>query len=173
MTPTITGDAMLTALGDFLTAILPAGTEINEGQVNRVPQPVAADFVTIWPINRTQLSTTTHDWDTVGNTDAIGRQTSFDFQLDIHGPLSEDNAQVVSTLLRDDYGVQFFRPLGMEPLYANDGQQMPFINGQRQYEQRWTMLVTLQALPLVIVPQQYADAVDVDIELADRIIPIP
>lgn len=165
--PSIGGDAVRTALGDFLAAVLPSTVEISQGQENRVPEPTGPDFITIWPINRGQLSTNVHRWDTVGNLDNIGRQTSFDLQMDIHGPNSEDYAQVVSTLLRDFYGVAFFRPLGLEPLYCNDGQQMPFVNGQGQYEQRWTMMATLQALPIVTVTQEYADDVVVDIELAN------
>src|ERR1019366_8625599 len=102
VTPTITGDAVLTALGDFLAQVLPSGVEIITGQVNRVPEPKSPDFVTMWATGRMQLSTTIHAWDTVNDLDNIGRHTSFDVQLDVHGPASDDNAQVGSTLLRDD-----------------------------------------------------------------------
>lgn len=159
MIATITGENVTTAIGRFLAAVLPTPTEVILGQTNRVPEPASPNFVTMWPVARTQLATTVHRWDTVGNRDNIARPTSFDVQLDIHGPNSEDNAQVVSTLLRDAWGVSFFRPFNIEPLFTNDGQQMPFVNGEGQYEQRWTLTVTMQALPAVDVPQQYADSV--------------
>lgn|SRR6185503_1936735 len=43
-------DAALTALRSFILAVLPGGTECIVGQVNRVPEPAALDFVVMTPI---------------------------------------------------------------------------------------------------------------------------
>lgn len=44
-------------LGDFITAMLPAEVEVEQGQVNRVPQPIGPNFVIMSPLRRTRLGT--------------------------------------------------------------------------------------------------------------------
>jgi hypothetical protein len=87
-------------------------------------------------------------------------------QVDIHGPNSADYAQLISTLARDEYGVNFFTSesigaLGIQPLYTSDPRQMPFINGEQQTEEKWVVEVTLQVNPVVSIPQDYAGTVSV------------
>lgn len=50
-------DDIYTALRGFLVGILPAGVEVVQGQINRVPEPQGQDFVVMWAINRPRLST--------------------------------------------------------------------------------------------------------------------
>lgn len=100
----------------------------------------------------------------------IEQGTEAVYQLDFHGPSSVDNAQVVSTLMRDPYGVDLFAgqsPAVAVPLHADDPRQMPFINDQQQYEGRWIVEAMLQINPVVSVPVQYADAVVVDVVSID------
>lgn len=87
----------------------------------------------------------------------IIQQTEFRFQIDVHGPSSADNAQKITTLFRDEYGVSFLGalPAKLAPLYANDPVQIPFVNGEQQYEDRWVIDLRLQTNPTVTVPQQY------------------
>lgn len=96
------------------------------------------------------------------------QSTRFLVQLDVHGPNSGDNAQVVSTIFRDEYGVDLFSAqclaLGLDqsavvPLYADDPNQVPFINDQDQYENRWVIEAYLQANEHLTTPQQYTDTV--------------
>lgn len=85
-------------------------------------------------------------------------------QIDVHGPDSADNAQVISTMFRDPYAVEQFALLGDDvvPLYADDPRQAPFINENQQYEYRWVVEACLQANQTVSgVPQQFAGVVDV------------
>lgn len=92
-------------------------------------------------------------------------------QIDFHGDpaadLSGDMAAVVSTLLRDDFGVQQFANQSpnydVAPLYASDPAQRPFFNDQQQVETRWVVEALLQANVVVSVPQQFADSVDLDV----------
>lgn len=56
MVPSITQDAVNTALGAFLTSILPAGVTVIVGQVNRVASP-EGDYVVMWPLRRPRLAT--------------------------------------------------------------------------------------------------------------------
>jgi hypothetical protein len=89
-------------------------------------------------------------------------------QLDFHSAdtTAGDKAQIVSTMLRDDFGTEFFRNLaapmnGVSPLHADDPQQRPFINEAQQYEWRWSLDACLQANQVVISPQQFAEALEV------------
>ena len=92
---------------------------------------------------------------------AVAQSTEVVVQLDIHGPNSADNAQIISTLFRDDYAAQQFDGSGVSPLYADEPKQVPYLNAEQQYENRWIVDVHLQITPTVSVPQQYADAVTV------------
>lgn len=86
-------------------------------------------------------------------------------QIDVHGPLSADNAQRISTLLRDEYACRFFadQRSDVAPLYASEPRQAPFLNGEKQIETRWTLDAVLQANPVVTSPQQFAGEVTVNL----------
>lgn len=104
----------------------------------------------------------------------ITQHTKVTIQLDVHGPLSSDNSQIISTLMRDEYATQKFLDLGDDaaPLYADDPKQMPFINEGQQYENRWVVEAVLQANQVVTIPQQFADAVVVGLLDVDAVYPI-
>lgn len=82
-------------------------------------------------------------------------------QLDVHGNDSGNNAQIISTLFRDEYATAFFSELAtgdtISPLHADDPRQMPFLNAEAQYENRYVVEARLQANQTVTRPQQYAD----------------
>lgn len=131
----VLADTWITALG---TGIGGAGTYV----VNRT-QTVASE--TLFAGQR--LDTSPTEW-TV--------------QIDIHGPLSGDNAKIVETLFRSWYAVEAIGEYpGIDfaavPLYAGDAHQMPFMNAEQQFEWRWTMDLVLQINPVVATPQQFAD----------------
>jgi hypothetical protein len=89
-------------------------------------------------------------------------------QCDVHGPLSADNATVISAVFRDYVGVAAFEATGtgITPLYADDPRQSPFLDDQTQIEERWMVDVHIQVNPVVTVSQQFAD------QLAARAIPV-
>jgi len=101
------------------------------------------------------------------------QRTQIDIQLDIHGPTSAENAQAIATLFRDSYATEFFAAEGfdMQPLYVNDPKQIPFINGEQQYEERWVVSVALQANPVVAVQQQYAGSLSATLVNTERTYP--
>lgn len=98
----------------------------------------------------------------------IVQDTMWVVQLDVHGPgagtTAADNAQVISTMMRDPYGFEFFTAAGDQavPLFAEDPRQMPFTNAENQYEDRWVVDVSLQTNPAIVLPQQFADTVVLD-----------
>jgi len=87
-------------------------------------------------------------------------------QLDFHAPdyTSGDFAHTVSALMRDEYGTAAFKALPapqnqVTPLFADDPHQMPMTNAEIQYENRFVLDCNLQVNEIVVVPQEYADAV--------------
>jgi hypothetical protein len=82
-------------------------------------------------------------------------------QLDVHGPASSDNVRIIETLFRSEYGTASFSASGydIQPLYCSDAHQMPFINAEQQYEDRWTMDAVMQMNPVIKTPEQFATQV--------------
>jgi hypothetical protein len=116
--------------------------------------------------DRKQLATTTHRYDAAGQSNSVGRSNSITVQLDVYGPGSTDNAQVIATLFRDQYGCDALGP-NVQPLYCDDGRQMPLINGEMQYQDRWTLMATMQANPAISTPAQFTRNVSITpVELA-------
>lgn len=99
--------------------------------------------------------------------------TQLDVQLDVHGPASGDNAQILSTLLRDEYATQMFDDggLDLQTLYASDPRQVPFVNAESQWEERWVVTASLQANLAVQVPQEFADQLHADLIDVDAVYP--
>lgn len=94
-------------------------------------------------------------------------------QLDVHGPGSADYALIISTAFRDDYGAQLFAASGFDvaPLYADDPKQVPFINAEQEFEDRWIVEATMQANQSVVVPQQFFDNIQVNLKNVDATYP--
>lgn len=89
----------------------------------------------------------------------VQTSTEVTIQLDVHGPASADNAQRFTTLWRDEYACSFMVRAGFpgQPLYTSDPRQMPFINGEQQYEFRWVIDAALQVNPVISFPLEFAD----------------
>lgn len=92
------------------------------------------------------------------------QKTQVDIQLDVHGPASADNSQIITTILRDDIACEAFTAAGIDvqPLYADEARQTPFINGANQYEYRWTIEAHFEANPVVSTLQQFASTLAVE-----------
>ena len=152
----ITEEDLYTRLRAFLLAVVLAGTGVYKGQVNRVAEPQEVDFVMMTVLSRVRLRTNVDTYDVEARSKMLEQATQITFQLDIHGPNSTDNAQLISTYFRDQYGCEAFGK-DVQPLYCGDGTQAPFINGEKQYEDRWVMPAVLQANILTSTPQDFAD----------------
>ena len=103
--------------------------------------------------------------------ESLTQSTELSYQIDVHGPNSADNAQIISTLWRDERGVDFFQQnfAEIEPLYADDPRQTPFHNDQDQVEYRWTIDAKLQANQTVTLPQQFADQLYVAVSAVEAV----
>lgn len=90
-------------------------------------------------------------------------------QLDVHGPNSSDFAQIITTLFRDEFAVQAFAAINsaIAPLFADDARQMPFTDGEQQYENRYIIEAHMQVNQTVTVSQQFSDTLDLDLVNVD------
>lgn len=163
MTLSFTESDIFASLRTLLLQMLPTGVEVVRSQTNRVPEPRVGDFVVFTPINRTRLAMNTDTYSD-GFPEEPGvkyalQPTRIDVQLDVHGPSSGDNVQIITTLFRDDYATTFFdaSAIDMQALYTGEPHQMPFINGENQFEDRWVVDVSLQVNQVVEIEQQFAD----------------
>ena len=175
MSPTLslTEDQIFDALGGFLDAVLPAGVLSLKGQTNRVPEPNVDDFVIMTSQGSTMLSTNEESWDTLGIALSEVQATELRIQLDVHGSNSSDNAQVIKTLFRSQYGANYFLGLGLSlaPLYVSDGSRIPFVNGEDQWEDRWVLIVSLEVKPTISYVQDYFTSLDLRLAEVDTVFP--
>ena len=119
--------------------------EIRKTQVNRVAMP-KGEFVALSPVTVSKrLSTNVHSL--AGTVVDVMAPCQISVQVDCYGPGSDVKAQTISTLFWDDYACQIFKEseFDIQPLYASDPQQIPLVNGEEQYEQRWTLKLEMQA----------------------------
>jgi hypothetical protein len=154
-------DTVIEALGAFLQPFVGA-TQIVCAQVNRVPMPVSA-FVELTEILQVDLETPT------GTNDKVNQQVGYlspkriDIQVDFYGAASGEYCAAVKGVWRTPYATAQF-PANIQPLYCSDGHQAPLVNGEEQYEKRWTLTASLQYNPNVIVPQQSATALSINVK---------
>lgn len=168
---------MFQALRGLLASMLPSGIEIIRGQTNRVPEPRGLDFLVMTLLSRDRLATNVDEY-TDGYPSAPGiksavASTCLTIQIDVHGPASGDNTQTVSTLFRDEFSTSFFDQSGIDAqaLYASDPRQVPFINGESQWETRWSIDLSIQVNQLIQVGQDFADTLIVGLINVDRVFP--
>ncbi len=165
MTVSILESQILTATRAFLLSIFPTGMEVVRGQDNRVAEPRGADFAVMTPIMSERLGTNVTTYQDGGLVTPPTAETRTDMaptkitvQVDIHGPNSADNVQAVSILFRSDVATTAFAASGYDvtPLYASEPRQAPFLNGEKQVEQRWTIDLAMQINPSIATAQDFA-----------------
>lgn len=168
ITTSITEAQVFTALRAFLLTIVDC--EVVRLPANRVAMPVG-DFIGLTPLLNTSLSTNVDSY--AGTSKSIKRASQFTVQVDCYGSGAGDRATAITTLLRDGYGCEQFTASGfdIQPLYAGDARQFPLVDGEAQYEERWTFDAVLQFNPVLTITQQSALALAVNLKEVDRTYP--
>ena len=152
-------DAVIDALKAFIQPFV--GTNpVVRGQVNRVPMPLTG-FVVLTELLEVDLETPSTQLDSANDQLTITAPTQINVQVDFYGPSAGDQCKAVKTVFRSVYSPAQF-PDGIKPLYCSDGLQSPLISGEEQWESRFTITASLQYNPVVVVPQQSANALSVN-----------
>lgn len=101
--------------------------------------------------------------------DLVG--TELTVQLDIHGPNGMINSRLIDALFRSEVGTDDFAAANalVTPLYCDDARQIPFINAEQRYENRWIMEAVLEITPTVRTLQQFADEIVIDLVIVDTL----
>jgi hypothetical protein len=115
-------------------------------------QNVAAQAMAAGQINKTQSTETV-------------------IQLDVHGPNSTDNTNIITTAFRSEAGADMFAAISpaISPLYLEDPRQIPFINAAGQFEDRWVIVVSLQVNYTITFSAQFADSVNLQLVDVDTL----
>ncbi|HDL6968283.1 TPA: hypothetical protein PXM11_003754 [Yersinia enterocolitica] len=160
----VTEDDLTTALRGFLLSLISG--EIVVSQENLVSTPLG-EFCTMTSLGITRLSTnrkTYHDTgNPVGGTSSDISSAKWRCQLDFYGDSAHDNANIISTMMRSDYACEKLKASGieMQPLYADEPHNTTMINGEQQYESRWTMDAHFQFNPVITTPMEFADELNI------------
>lgn len=143
-----------------------AGTTIIS-QINGVPGGIGT-----YTVNKTQ--TVASETMYAGSRDDLV-PNEWHVQVDVHGDNSADYAKTIEGLFRSDVATEFFDACGydMQALYCDDATQTPFIGGEQQYQERWTLTLQFQINPVIKTPQQFfIGPLDVGIIDVDAAYPI-
>lgn len=155
---------IFTALRAYILGIFGLEFEVIRGQINYVPSP-EGDAVVMWPNGFTRLATNESEYDPVENQRNVTTPMQWTIQLDVHGETSADNAATLSSLFRDFHAVEFFKTNhpGVTPLSADEPRQVPFVNGEKTFENRWTFYLQMEVNTIISAAQQFADELDPNI----------
>lgn len=171
-TVNIIQDDLTAALRGFLLSILDTDT-VELGQQNRTSMPDADNFVIMTPLGQTGLSTNRVQYEDSGiygeGKQLNQRSTQWPCQIDCYGERASEFASIVGTLIRSDFSCDWFRENGpvLIPLYCSEPKQTAMINGEQQYEDRWTLDFIGQFNPSVTTRQDFMDSISVGVIPAD------
>lgn len=163
---------LYTKLGTFIQTVIGVDPStgqvvtVVQGQANRVPMP-NNPFILMQAMITGRSSTNIDTFDTVNQTQASMQKTRVKMQLDCYGPDSNAWATILSTLLRDDIGCQALAPT-CQPLYTDAPFQGALIDGEEQYEERWTLMGYVQYNPVTTFAQQSATALQISVINVDE-----
>jgi len=146
-------DDVIDALVVLLTPFLPGG-DIVRAQVNRVPTPLRPTIV-LTELLAVDLSVPSQDYQPLANTASVTNSTRLDIQIDFYADNAGDICKAVQNVMRSTWGFDQF-PSTVKPLYTSDGVQSPMVSAEQQWESRWTLTVSMQYNPIIVVPQQFA-----------------
>lgn len=154
------------AMVTFFKSFIPDGVEIVQAQDNRVSMPKGG-FIAMNNTGMDRLSFNIDRYQPVPQGKTILTPTRYSMQLDFYGPISQTWAMQTVALFRDEYATQIF-PSNIQPLYADDPVQIPLIDGEAQYEQRWKLVASLQYNPILSTLQQSMLAANIELAPIDQ-----
>ena len=160
---------IFSSMRTFLLSFLPANTEVVQAQDNRVAMPKQG-FVTMNNVGMDRISFNIDNYQAIDQGKTILTPFRYSLQLDFYGEYAQNWCAEAVSLFRDEYATEIF-PSNIQPLYADDPMQIPLIDGEAQYEQRWKLVTSLQYNPILSLTQQSMVAVVIEIAPIDQTFP--
>ena len=157
---------VFTAMRTFLQSFIPSTVQVVQAQDNRVPMPKGG-FITMNNTGMDRISFNIDNYESVLQGKTILTPTRYSMQLDFYGSLSQTWAMQTVALFRDEYATAIF-PSNIQPLYADDPMQIPLVDGEAQYEQRWKLFASLQYNPILSTTHQSMTAVEIELAPIDQ-----
>ncbi len=152
----ITQEQVMTAVRAFILSLI--SCEVVQTLNNNVPMP-AQPFIALTEMSRIRLSTNLPGYDGTANASSEAHW-QVTFQIDCYGPLSADWAAIIASMWRDPYAVDALAPV-CAPLNADDPVQIPVVDAEANFEQRWLIRAVLQYNPIISTPMQSFTAAQV------------
>jgi hypothetical protein len=169
VSPTL--EAVYTKLRALVVAVVPAGVEVIQGLPNRSSLPPSSPgFVAMTAVLQRRLRTNVDAYvDPVVTPGEVHAEqgTQLSVQLDCYGALSGDWANMLSNVLRSDWGCGQLAPT-LAPLYVDQATMAPLVDSEKQYEQRWIVPAELQYNPVTSTPMEFADTLNVSLINVDE-----
>ncbi|WP_281083906.1 phage neck terminator protein [Klebsiella quasivariicola] len=162
----ITETDLLTALRGFLIAVAGDTYEVIKGQDNQVATPIGRFIVMtsmLTPELNKPYSTFTDNGANAAGEEHTHQAREWICQIDVYGDQAAAMATAIATMTRSSWGARKFSELTkksgftISPLYADVPHQTTMINGERQYEARWTVDLHLQFNQVISTDMQFAD----------------
>lgn len=91
--------------------------------------------------------------------------TRFVVQVDVYGPNSGQNVKTIEGLFFSSVATDFFDAQGypVQALHGSEARQIAFVDGESQYEERYTIDLNLEIDPVLGTPMQFADQVQITV----------
>jgi hypothetical protein len=175
LTPSIVERQIYVAVKAFLVTVTGLDPAlVLQGLPNRSSMPPAAPgYVTMQLTLGNRLNYNIDTWDpTDPAPTAITSETHWKerMQVDFYGAAAGDWSRVFAGLWKDETACLALEPV-CDPLYAHDPLLAPLDDSEQQYESRWTVEAFLQYNPVVSVPMQFADTLEVTLINVDEAYP--
>lgn len=176
MIPSITQRQLYQAVKPFLVTVTDLDPSlVIQGLPNRTAMPPASPgFVMMEFTRQTRLRTNIETWSrskiTPPTTIEAEQGTMVRLQTDFYGATAGDWAVVFTTLWRSEAGCIALAP-NCQPLYSDDPVLGPLEDDEDQYEQRWSIMSYLQYNPVVSVPTQFSDSLEISLINVDERFP--
>jgi hypothetical protein len=163
--PSITNRDVSVALRGYLLSLFP-DSQVFQSQENFVPEP-NSDFILMTDSMVSRLATNS----TTGTVDSETQTARLEIvmQLDIYGQNGADHAAVIVATMRGDYAYANF-PDDVKPLYATDPVQIPIINAEGNFEQRWSIDIHMQYNPEFTAEQETTSTASINQLIAADVI---
>lgn len=174
----VTESDLMTALRGFLFSVVDSLYEVDRGQDNRVSMP-DGKFIVMTTLVMPELNKpySTYTDGLKSGTEHTHQTKEWICQLDIYSKEAATVAATIATLMRSSWGVRQFAEqtkhshFTLAPLYAGEPHQNSMINGEKQYENRWTLDLHLQFTVVIDTPAQFADKLTIKTVSVDTSFP--